>query len=402
VPALLLVSALAGCAVEPKTLVLGNTAGHPNRAIAEAIVDVLESNGIQTTLEREFDSMEELTAAIEGGAVDAAIIGEPLTPNSNLNMLMPVLPRVLHVLHHKSMGSPTLDELLSAPTIFAGQENSMSRAIFSALADHHNIGGVNSRLLDLPWVPAGDGPLQVYFTFGGLLSIEAREGFADYEVFSFDENSGSSPEALALLYPNLRVFNLPAGIYPGLTADAIKTVAVETLLVVRPDFDDELAYELNRILHEQSQPLETAYELSRDSLDAPMEDTVHTLAIHSGSRRYIDKDAPSLLERYAEVFALIATVALGLGTILTGWVRYTRQRRKDRLDEFFLRLHQLRDNLHTDGAEPHQPEEVAEMEAQVLQLLVEERLAVDSALVAFFLMSESVRRELKTAAAMRG
>ena len=116
----------------------------------------------------------------------------------------------------------------------------------------------------------------------------------------------------------------------------------------------------------------------------------------SGSRRYIAKDAPSLLERYAEVFALIATVALGLGTILTGWIRYTRQRRKDRLDEYFLRLHALRDVLHTDGAEQHHREEVAQMEAAVLRILVEERLAVDSALVSFFLMSESVRRDVKT------
>ena len=168
--------------------------------------------------------------------------------------------------------------------------------------------------------------------------------------------------------------------------------------MVRPDFDDELAYELNLVLHEQSQPLETAYALSRNSLDAPMQETVHTLAIHAGSRRYIEKDAPSLLERYAEVFALIATIALGLGTFLTGWVRYRRQRRKDRLDEYFLRLHQLRDVLHTEGAEHRRPEEVAEMEAEVLQLLVEERLAVDSALVSFFLMSESVRREVKSAA----
>jgi len=340
--------------------------------------------------------MDELSAAIEGGAVDAAIIGEPLVPNSNLNMLLPILPRVLHVLHHKSMGTPTLNELLSASSIFAGRPNSMSRAIFRELAEHHNIPGVGSRLLDEPWIAGPGEPPKVFFIFGGLLSIEARQRFADYEVFSFNESSASSPQALSLLYPNLRPFSLPTGIYPDLTSQEINTLAVETLLVVRPDFDDELAYELNQILHEQAQSLENAYALSRDSLAMPMGERVHTLAIHSGSRRYIDKDAPSLLERYAEVFALIATVALGLGTVLTGWIRYTRQRRKDRLDEYFLRLHRLRDETHTDGAETHRPAEVAQMEAEVLQLLVEERLAVDSALVSFFLMSESVRRDVQS------
>lgn len=382
---------IGGCTKERAPIVLGYTTGQPNPSIAKAIGEVLESNGVRTRLEAPFVSMDELSAAIEGGVVDAAIIGEPLTPNGNLQMLMPVLPRVLHVLHHKSMGTPTLNELLRAPSIFAGQPNSMSRTIFAALAEHHQINDVSSRLLANPW---GEPP-QVFFEFGGLLSIEARQGFADYEVFSFNEESASSPQALALLFPNLRPFSLPAGIYPGLTSQEINTLAVETLLVVRPDFDDELAYELNLILHAQSQPLENAYALSRDSLTEPMEDSVHTLAIHPGSRRYIDKDAPSLLERYAEVFALLATVALGLGTVLTGWIRHTRQRRKDRLDEYFLRLHALREVLHNEGAKLHQPEEVAQMEAEVLELLVEERLAVDSALVSFFLMSESVRRDVQ-------
>ena len=104
---------VTSCAKERAPLALGFTLGDPNPAIARAIVEVLESNGIRTELAKEFESMEELSAAVEGGAIDAGIIGEPLTPNSNLSMLMPLLPRVLHVLHHKSMGSPTLNEPVS-------------------------------------------------------------------------------------------------------------------------------------------------------------------------------------------------------------------------------------------------------------------------------------------------
>jgi len=382
---------LGGCANERPDLVLGHTTGEPNTPVAKAIAEILHNHGQKVSLDRPWRSLEELNAAVEGGAVDIAILGEPLKPNSNLALLTPVLPSVLHVLHHKSMGAPTLNELLSSPAIFAGQSNGMGQTIIKALAEHHQIRDIESRLLESPWVPAPGQPPQVYFIFGGLLSSEARLGFADYQVFSFNKASESSPAALALLYPNLRAFSLPAGIYPDLTPDPIHTVAIETLLVARPDFDEGLAYEIVQALHDQSQTLENAYALSRDSLAAPLGETSHTLSMHAGARRYANKDAPSLLERYAEVFALIATLALGLATLLTTWVRARRQRRKDRLDEYFLRLHRLRTSRQDDT---DNPDTLDRLEAEVINLLVDERLAVDSALVAFFLMSESLRREM--------
>ena len=391
----LLWAALAGCTNEQETLVLGYTVGEPNKPVALAISEVLQDNDVKVSLDAPFRSLEELTAAVEGGAVDLAVLGEPLQPNSHLNMLMPVLPRVLHVLHHKSLDEPTLRQLLLARSIFAGQENGMGQTIIKALARHYQIPDLASRLLDSPWVPAPNEPPQVYFIFGGLLSAEALAGFADYRTFSLDAKSASSPETLALLYPNLKPFRLPAGIYPSLTSNPIDTVAVETLLVARPDFDVQLAYSIVQALHDQSQRLESAYVLSKESLATPIDEATHTLTMHPGARRFVNKDAPSLLERYAEVLALIATVTLGLGTVLTTWLRARKQRRKDRLDEYFVRLHELRADLTSDATAVKGGDlaTVDQLEAEVLNLLVEERLAVDSALVAFFIMSESVRRE---------
>ena len=173
----LLWAALAGCTNEQETLVLGYTVGEPNKPVALAISEVLQDNDVKVSLDAPFRSLEELTAAVEGGAVDLAVLGEPLQPNSHLNMLMPVLPRVLHVLHHKSLDEPTLRQLLLARSIFAGQENGMGQTIIKALARHYQIPDLASRLLDSPWVPAPNEPPQVYFIFGGLLSAEALAGF---------------------------------------------------------------------------------------------------------------------------------------------------------------------------------------------------------------------------------
>lgn len=404
--ALIALCVLAGCSSEPSTLVLGSTWADPNKQVGRAIAETLQSSGVTITLNADFETAEEVMAAVESGAVDFALLDEPLTHNSNLNMLMPVLPGVLHVLHETSMGKPTLHELLSARSIYAGQPATQGRALVAALARHHQIRDLSARLLDNPWVPAPGKPPQVYFIFGGLLTPEARLGFGNYKIFSFDAASGSSPEALELLYPNLRPFTLPNGIYPELFDGPISTVAVETLLIARPDFSAETAYRIVQALYEESQPIERAYALSRQSFARPMANTTHTLTIHEGSRRFVEKDEPSLLERYAEVFALLVALALALGTGLTTWARTSQQRRKDRLDEYFLKLQSLRINLHERDELPaalrqsaaSASADVAALETEVLQLLVEERLTVDSALVSFFLMSESVRSQLETTA----
>lgn len=366
--------------------------------MAKAVADVLSAEGMTVKLDEPFESVDELAAALEGGAVDLGLIEEPLTPNPNLRMLMPLYPSVLHAVYHRSLGSPNLPGLLAADPVYAGPPRGLGHRLTKELAAHYGIAGIDDRLRDTPWVPAPGSPPQAYLIFGGLLTPEARASFVDYELFSFNDGSTNTAEALSLLYPNLRTFTLPGGIYPDLTERSVDTLAVETLLVGHPSLDSEVAYSAVSMLRAQPQVLEQTYPLSRATFDRDIDDSIHTLALHEGSRRYINKDEPGFLERYAEVLALAATLLVAIVTAATALLRGRRQRRKDRLDEYFLRLQRLRTDLNT-RSEPERPADnigadVANLENEVLHLLVEERLAVDASLVTFFLLSESVRRQV--------
>jgi len=350
-----------GCQRTTSAVSVGFFTDEPNPGVAAAIVDVLNGSGLNARLETGFESAEELAAAVEGGAVDIAILGEPRAPNPNVQLLMPLFPQVLHTVYQSALGTPSFAELLQAPALFAGVPDSPGRDLIADLASHHQITDIDTRLLDVIWL----GPPDAYFIFGGLLSREARLGFANHRLLSLDQASGFSAEALVLLFPNMRPLTLPAGLYPELAEQDVQTVAVESLLVARASLDEELVYAIVQALNEGAQQLEAAYPLSRESLGRSMADSHHTLALHAGARRFVNKDEPSLLERYAEVFALLATVLLALGTGLTTWLRARRQRRKDRLDGYFLQLQELRGTTGQNAAETRAA--LSSMEAEVLQ-----------------------------------
>lgn len=392
---------LSSCGMQKPELILSYTTEDPGPQMAAAVAEILTEHGFRVTIDDGFESAEELLAELESGNVDLGLLEEPLSPNPQLRMLMPVYPSVLHAVHSTALGKPDLSALLAADPLYAGPPNSLGHRLVQELAAHYGVSGIAGRLRDSPWVPAPNLPPQAYLIFGGLLTKDARAGFANYQMFSFSHDGANSAEALALLYPNLRTFTLPGGIYPDLTDQAIETLAVETLLVSRPSLDSEVAYAAVSALRSQPQKMEQAYPLSRATFARSINHSIHTLALHEGAQRYIDKDEPGFIERYAEVLALCATLLLAIGTTATTVLRSRRQRRKDRLDGYFLRLQDLRSQLHNRPAERQTPAaisaEVATLEGEVLALLVEERLAVDSALVTFFLLSESVRREIDNA-----
>ncbi|MEM7218179.1 MAG: TAXI family TRAP transporter solute-binding subunit [Pseudomonadota bacterium] len=383
----------AGCAGGERTKTLGFTSDQPGPAIAAAVADVLGEAGIAIRIEPAFESVEELTAALEGGAVDVALLAEPIEPNHNLQLLLPMYPSILHALH-RSLEEPTLDQVLGQPSIYAGPPGSVGHRLTMKLGNSFMQDNVDARLRQ-DEVDDDGAPHDAVLLFGGLLTYEQAERYAGYRLFSFAAPNGDAASgqagALALRYPNLRPFTLPAGLYPGLDHDSVTTLAVETLLVGRPDLDGEWVYALIEALRESPQRFERAYPLSRATFEAPVDAVLHTLALHDGARRYVERDAPSLAERYAELIALLATLAFALATAATSWLRRRKQRRKDRLERYFRQLQDCRARLQEHPTAALYAE-IDAIEDEVLGLMNAERINSDSELVAFFVFSSGLKR----------
>jgi len=132
-------------------------------------------------------------------------------------------------------------------------------------------------------------------------------------------------------------------------------------------------------------------------LNVGLDTTELMFPLHAGTRRYLDRDKPGFIERYVEVLALIFTVVI---TLLSGafvLYRHRSQVRKDRVDVYYSQLLEIRrgmerTNAHT-ALRSHR-QRVLDVQQDVLNLLIDERVAADTSLMAFLSLSNQIINEL--------
>jgi TRAP transporter TAXI family solute receptor len=77
---------------------------------------------------------------------------------------------------------------------------------------------------------------------------------------------------------------IPADIYPGMSGD-VATIGVPNYLVVNEAIDEELAYQITRLLFERKDAL-VAVHPEAENLDVQNAQQVEPLALHAGAQRY--------------------------------------------------------------------------------------------------------------------
>lgn len=93
-------------------------------------------------------------------------------------------------------------------------------------------------------------------------------------------------EALARIerqFPFFRAVTIPQGTYRGQTAD-VRTIAVDNLLVVNADLDEQQAYDMTRLIFERRDELARAHVAAR-AID-PRRAAATAIPLHPGAARY--------------------------------------------------------------------------------------------------------------------
>ncbi|MEM0953000.1 MAG: TAXI family TRAP transporter solute-binding subunit [Pseudomonadota bacterium] len=375
------------------TVLLGIHAEEPAPSIGE-MLSTMNLDGEPIKLQA-FDSSAEVVSALAAGGIDFGIIEDSGISGTDIALVGELYPSVLHVLIPSEFEPPaTLGELLSLGNIWAGPPGSLGHSLARNLAADFGINENAITLLPDPWSATP----QVYFIFGGLLAREALDRLQGFSLYSLDGPEqlmhGSVAEGVALRYPQLRPFVLPAQLYPSLSGDAALTLAVTNMLAVRSGIEPELSYAMAEVLETYAPQIAQQYPLARlpdpraaAGLPAPM-------ALHPGAKRYRDRDLPGFLERYAEVLALATSVVIALGSVLVAWQRYRRQSRKDRLDTYYQQLLDQRQSLQEGSSTASQVMQKARaIQSEVMALVIEERIDADSSLIAFLTLSNRLLDE---------
>lgn len=395
---------LVACADGDRQLTLSASTEEPAPSIARGIETRLKSEGFRVTVEVASDTAS-VVEAIRDGSIDLAIIEEPEQPVAGLATVAPLYPSVLHILRDASRGASSFADLLRGASVYAGPLGGAAHRLLQMLARDFGVRPADFRVLANPWTEKPD----VFFIFGGLLPADSVAQLSGYRLFSFGADTGvagaSVADGIVLRHPHLRTFLLPQNLYPPLGDEPVLTLAIRSVLVTRETLDEGLAYELAAALFSHARELSLHYPLVARELNDRLGGDELMLPLHDGTRRYLERDRPGFVERNVDVLALGFTVLITLVSGAIALHRHRLQQRKDRIDVFYAGLLDIRRKIEAAGSDKVSlsalRDEVLSVQREVFRLLIDERIAADTGLVAFVSLSGQMLGELDRRLAQR-
>lgn len=339
----------------------------------------------------------EIIAAIQRGEVDMALVDEPEYPIRGVVTLAPLYPSVLHVLHNKGERVTDFADLIRGAAVYAGPTGGAAHRLLLQLGEDFGVQENQFQILDNPWTVIPD----VYFIFGGLLSASSIEQLTGYRLFSFSESGdidgASVADGIVLRHHHLKTFLLPKSLYHGLSNEAITTLSIRSVLITHEDFQTRHAVDIASGIFGKAQHFAMSYPLVTHELTMNLDAAGLMLPLHTGTRRYLDRDKPGFVERYVEVLALGVTVIFALLSGGVALYRYRVRERKDRVDIYYAQILEIRQNMElaSEAIDLHACHKRAiEVQHEVLNLLIDERVNADASLLAFLSLSNQVLNEI--------
>ena len=387
---------LAGCAMEDRELTLAVSTEEPAPSIAETIRSLLSERGFSISINATTDPTE-IVAAIRDRKVDLALVEESDLPVPGVATLAPLYPSILHVLYNHSEMPADFADLILGAKVYAGPLGGAAHRLLMQLCIDFGVVADQFQLLDNPWTVNPD----VYFIFGGLLSADSIRQLQGYRLFGFadadDTSGGSIVDGIVLRYHHLKPFLLPKRVYYSLSNDPIVTLSIRSVLIAHEDFNSEFTLDIASQLFSKAQEIALSYPLVTRELNVDVNAIELMFPLHAGTRRYLDRDKPGFIERYVEVLALILTIVITLLSGVFALYRHRSQARKDRVDVYYSQLLDIRRNMkgtntHTALSSNHK--RALDVQHEVMNLLIDERIAADASLTAFLSLSNQIINEL--------
>ena len=397
--ALLCLALLAACGNAPTELRLVLPASGTDAEIAAELASVLgKDSGFRIELTDQSTSGESALDRLASGKADLALVSNYLPYREGITTVMPVYSSVLHIAYRQGRDTSSSLDLLSGANVFAGVEGSASRLMFSRIAGHMGLSDSEFDYVDN--VAATHSPdVDIVIVFAPI-SPQHRESFAGFRLYSLgnpaDIGAGSVVDAAALINPPLRPFIIPASTYGPANTEAVVTVAVDKILVARSDLSASIVYDLINEIRRARPALAASRPGIFTTTEENFDVTKSTFVLHAGTQDYLNRDEPSVYERYSGVAEVIVTLTIALVSASLAAIRILRIRRKNRIDKFYSAAMQLRNQL-TAAKNPDERESalrrLRELQDEAFAQLVDEKLAADESFRIFITLSNDILRQ---------
>jgi hypothetical protein len=334
-------------------------------------------------------------AALSANEADLALVENSTAFVSGIRAVLPVYESVLHVLVRQGFTPEDPEQPLRGASFFVIDQSEAGHAFIELIARRQGLEPAGYLHLMAPEPGAAD----IIIYFGPINANITSWYHAGYDLVSpgvrLNPRGGFFEERVDYIAQNMKSKIIPAYTYdlPG-NEEPLVTVAVDTLLVTRKDMPEGVIFELTKTLLEQKPRFTAIAPHLFSGINESFDPLDLSFPLHAGTRRYLERHEPSLLERYAESINVLVYVAFLLMTALLGLTRWRAHRKKDRIDTFYERVLAVKDRVGGE-APAALLEELANLEREAFSSLIDERLAANESFRIFTDLLCRVRAELQ-------
>jgi len=315
--------------------------------------------------------------ALQSGGTDLALVHRTRPFTKGVRAIMPVYKSVLHLLVPNDVAPKADSRSLAGRRIYIVNNSLAGRRLVEVLAERQNLSSGDYQLLDELQPGATDliiylGPIDPgnpFWKEGGYRLVNAAE--------DPEGNSSMTRTGLSFLVPGMDLMEIPARTYPitGNEEDVL-TLSVDTFLVTSKDTSVELVYLLTKTLFEHKPRFMAVAPSLFSAVNTNFDQMDLNFPLHPGARRYLERNEPSFLERYAETINMLVYVAF---LVITGFLtaaRWNAHRKKDRIDTFYVRAFAIRKQVRTENC-LELKEQLSKLEEEAFTSLINEKLAAN-------------------------
>lgn len=394
-PILILSVLMAGCDRGPVELVLANPSSPIDQDVADSLTALFSrESSIEFDLTENRMSEEVAIEKLLAGTVDIALISNNMPYRDGITTVIPLYPTVLHIGQTGQKEFNDLADLIRGSSVFAGPEGSASRVMFEQSTRRLNLQEDEFSFVENRQRP------DVIVVFVPI-QANSQRGISSLRLISMGSpdsiGKGSVVDAATLLNPYLRPFIIPAGTYGEATPEPVLTLAVDKMLVARRGLDSSIVYDLVNELVRLRPALSAQNPGLFQNLSGDFDASRSTFVLHPGAQAYLQRDAPSVYERYSGIAEVGVTILIALISAGYGGLRLFRMRRKNRIDTFYSQTIELRNSVTENTNVDERRDVVArvrELQNTAFEMLVSEKLAADESFRIFITLSNDVLSEL--------
>lgn len=339
--------------------------------------------------------------ALTSNMADISVVENSATFVSGVRVILPVYESVLHVLIKEGVTRPNAGQSLKGASFYIANNSEAGHNFVDLLTRRQGLGQDDFRK-SLQFEP-GVTDVIVYF---GPVDTENTAWYKPGYAFSslngrFNPQRKFYEEGVGYIAPKMHPKIIPALTYqiPG-NEQPVLTVAVEALLVTRRDIPESVIFGITKTLLEQKPRFTAVAPSLFDGLTESFDQYSLSFPLHSGARRYLERDEPGLLERYAETINLLVYLVFIVMTGFLGFARWRARRKKDRIDTFYVRVLAIEGRVQLDNHDLLRGE-LADLESEAFDSLIKEKLAADESFRIFTDLMARTRRQLDKTIAVR-